>query len=418
MRYSLSFANHRRNPQTWLRTLLPLSLLCVVYQLDAQQAQPVTVDLRLRAGETVRGQLVALNEKEVVVQVGKDPVSKPLTEVMSLAFGGEVVKSSVKPETPQAQVRLLDGTTLLAQQITLREKVLECRLFHGQALSVMLDHVHWVLLTAQDAKARAELEQVVAKRPAQDVVLVLSRDQQAINAFSGVILGTDEKGTRLNFRLEEDVVPIDMGRLRGMVFARRAEAKPDDAIRVVDRFGNVWLAKTIVWQKDRLQLETTYGLKTDLGWNQLLTVDFSQGRLVYLSDLEPLRVEEKPLLADVWRYRRDRNLSGGPISVGQRVYQKGLTVHSRTVLEYHVEGYREFRCILGIEDSVNGAAKAVVRIEGDGRELLQTVVRTGEKPREVVLSIENVIRLRLIVDYGDDLDLGDHVAFAEARILK
>jgi hypothetical protein len=34
------------------------------------------------------------------------------------------------------------------------------------------------------------------------------------------------------------------------------------------------------------------------------------------------------------------------------------------------------------------------------------------------LNLENVERLRLVVDYGDDLDLGDHVAFAEARLLK
>ncbi|MDW8223378.1 MAG: NPCBM/NEW2 domain-containing protein [Gemmatales bacterium] len=395
-----------------------LSLLCVVIRVGAQQAQFTTVDVRLRTGETLRGQLVAANEKEIVVQVGKDRVAKPLTDLMQLMFGGEGAKPNVAPDAPQTHVRLLDGTNLVAQQINIREKILECRLFTGQAMSVPLDKVHWVLMTAHDAKTRAELEQVLAKKFAQDVILVLSRDQQAINAFSGVILGTDEKGTRLNFRLEEDVVPIDMSRLRGMVFARRVEAKPNDTIRVVDRFGNIWLAKVIAWQKDRLQLETTYGLKTDLEWNQLLTVDFSQGRLVYLSDLEPLRVEEKPLLADVWHYRRDRNLSGGPISIGQRLYQKGLTLHSRTVLEYNVEGYREFRCLLGMEDSVNGPAKALVRIEGDGRELFHAVVSTGDKPREISLGIENVVRLRLIVDYGDDLDLGDHVAFAEARILK
>jgi hypothetical protein len=262
------------------------------------------------------------------------------------------------------------------------------------------------------------LEQTLAQKPAQDVVLVLSRDQQAINPFAGVVLGGDDKGTRLNFRLEEDVVPLDLSRLRGVVFARRAEPKSREAVRVTDRFGNTWLAESVAWKDDRLQLVTLSGLTTELSFDQITLVDFSQGRLLYLSDAEPLRVEEKPILADIWHYRRDRNLAGGPISLGQRIYSKGLTVHSRSVLEYAVEGYREFRCVVGIEDSVAGPAKALVRIEGDGRELFQATISTGDKPRELVLPIEGVARLRLIVDYSDDLDLGDHVVFAEARVLK
>jgi hypothetical protein len=34
------------------------------------------------------------------------------------------------------------------------------------------------------------------------------------------------------------------------------------------------------------------------------------------------------------------------------------------------------------------------------------------------LAIKGVQKLRLIVDYGEDLDLGDHVDFADARIIK
>ncbi|GBD36222.1 hypothetical protein HRbin36_01343 [bacterium HR36] len=395
-----------------------LALHCGSLQVTAQQVQRTPVEVRLIDGAVLRGQLQSITDKHITLQAGLERIAKPLTEVVQIAFSADSGQLGVAPEAQQAQIRLTDGTTLLAQKVLLRPQQLECQLFSGKAISLPWDRMRWVLLHAQDARARTELEQTLAKKPAQDVVLVLSRDGQAINAFSGIILGSDEKGTRLNFRLEEDVVPIDPARLRGMIFARRAESKNADGVRVMDRFGNTWVAKNIAWQNDRLRLDTYDGLSAELPYAQIATVDLSQGRLAYLSDLEPLRVEEKPILANIWHYRRDRNLAGGPISLGQRVYRKGLTVHSRTVLEYHVEGYREFRCIVGVEDSVSGPAKAVVRIEGDGRELFQATVSAGDKPRELALPIEGVVRLRLIVDYGDDLDLGDHVAFAEARVIK
>jgi hypothetical protein len=400
----------------WLA--VAVSLLVHACNSSAQTASAVQVEVRLLSGETLRGELVSVNEKEAVFQTGKDRITKALGELLSITFPASGSKTPVAADAPRTELRLLDGTTLLAQKFSLKQKQVECQLFNGQAVSVPLNRLHWLLVTAQEEKAREELQQALAKKHAQDVVLLLSRDGQAINTFLGVVLGGDEQGARLNFRLEDDVVPIDMARLRGLVLAQRERTGSSDGVRVQDRFGNTWLAAEITWEANRLRLRTGDGLTAELTFDQLASVDFSQGRLVYLSDLEPLRVEEKPLLADVWRFRRDRNLSGGPISLGQKMYSKGITVHSRTVLEYEVAGYREFRCVLGMEDSVNVSAQAVVRIEGDGRELFHATIRTGDKPREVRLNLENVERLRLVVDYGDDLDLGDHVAFAEARLLK
>jgi hypothetical protein len=147
--------------------------------------------------------------------------------------------------------------------------------------------------------------------------------------------------------------------------------------------------------------------------------DLTLGKLAYLSDLEPTRVEETPILADLYHYRRDKNLEGGPLSVGRKIYAKGLALHSKAILEYDVAGYSNFRCVLGLDDAMAGSAHAVVKIEGDGKELLATTVSSRDnKPQDVSLPIKGVQKLRLIVDYGEDLDLGDHVDFADARIIK
>ena len=44
--------------------------------------------------------------------------------------------------------------------------------------------------------------------------------------------------------------------------------------------------------------------------------------------------------------------------------------------------------------------------------------QVGLAIRELDLKIAGVNKLRITVDYGQDLDLGDHVIFAEARVSK
>jgi hypothetical protein len=277
----------------WLA--VAVSLLVHACNSSAQTASAVQVEARLLSGETLRGELVSVNEKEAVFQTGKDRITKALGELLSITFPASGSKTPVAADAPRTELRLLDGTTLLAQKFSLKQKQVECQLFNGQAVSVPLNRLHWLLVTAQEEKAREELQQALAKKHAQDVVLLLSRDGQAINTFLGVVLGGDEQGARLNFRLEDDVVPIDMARLRGLVLAQRERTGSSDGVRVQDRFGNTWLAAEITWEANRLRLRTGDGLTAELAFDHLASVDFSQGRLVYLSDLEPLRGRGKTL---------------------------------------------------------------------------------------------------------------------------
>src|SRR5262249_19699466 len=151
----------------------------------------------------------------------------------------------------------------------------------------------------------------------------------------------------------------------------------------------------------------------------LLRADFSGDKVAFLSDLQPVQVVEKSSLDNVEHYRRDRNLDDGPLRLGGVSYAKGLALHSRTDLIYDLEGkYKEFRTVLGVDDNVGGDGNAVVRIEGDGRELFRGVVSRKDKPRPLVLEIKGVKQLRIAVGSEGLLELGDHVDLADAKVSK
>lgn len=118
-------------------------------------------------------------------------------------------------------------------------------------------------------------------------------------------------------------------------------------------------------------------------------------------------------------YRRDANLMGGPIRIKGVDFAKGLVVHSKTVLEYELAGkFRRFECILGVEDSAGDLGDAIVRIQVDGKQVYEAQVQAGQPGQQVSLPVENGQKLQLEVDFGRLFDLGDHVVFGNARLVK
>jgi hypothetical protein len=71
-----------------------------------------------------------------------------------------------------------------------------------------------------------------------------------------------------------------------------------------------------------------------------------------------------------------------------------------------------------VDDLVGGDSQAVVRIEGDGRELFAGVVSRKDRPRPLNLDIQGVKQLRIVVGSQGLLDLGDHVDLADAKVSK
>jgi hypothetical protein len=63
-----------------------------------------------------------------------------------------------------------------------------------------------------------------------------------------------------------------------------------------------------------------------------------------------------------------------------------------------------------------GHVRLIVR--GDGRILFDAALSGRDPPQPLQINIEGVRRLTILVDYGEDLDVADHLDLANARISK
>jgi hypothetical protein len=105
--------------------------------------------------------------------------------------------------------------------------------------------------------------------------------------------------------------------------------------------------------------------------------------------------------------------------LGGESYEKGLALHSRTEIVYRLpEGFRRLQMVAGIDDAVRDGGNVRLTITGDGKQLWDEALSGTDKPLPIDLDVSGVRRLTILVDFGLDLDVADHLLLCDARIVK
>jgi hypothetical protein len=256
-------------------------------------------------------------------------------------------------------------------------------------------------------------------------------DEIVLNSVPVTIGDVDETGKTIEVTTPAGVKQYPIEKIHGMIFQR----EPDPAAapllcKVYDIHANVIFASALTVNGDKLSAATPNGVKLEMPRAALARLDYTKGKLSYLSDWDEkdpklMRYTETSAGGIAEHFRRDKNLDDGPIRLESVPYAKGLAVHARTDLIYELNGeYREFKAIIGVDDLVGGSeGPTIVQIEdvsgGAAKELHKPFeISRKTKPEEVTINVQNVKSLRIRVSSPELLDLGHHVDLAEARVTK
>jgi hypothetical protein len=154
----------------------------------------------------------------------------------------------------------------------------------------------------------------------------------------------------------------------------------------------------------------------------LAVLKVENGRFVYLSDLVPSDAEERSFWKGgyIWHYKKDRSVDGNRLKLKSREYYKGIGVHSYCRLAYRLNGaYVKFVATAGIDSEVTEYGNADIIIRGDGRILFERKhVDAASTPVSIAVDVSSVGTLELIADFGELFDIGDHVDWAGAYLIK
>jgi len=427
-------------PRTARRVLLGLLILLLTAPLFSTQS----AEIFPLKGDPSKGEIVSVSDKEVVFMQGDKKVTRSIREVLKIDYR-EVGK--IPASTTYSLIELTDGSQLLASKWLLKKKTLEATLLAGPKLEIPVDTVANVLNNAhaeanrRDWKSRVfnarGKEAIVIRRELKDDKgkTLLDKEGKPVYAISSLeaTLGEgNEEGTSITFAVtigdKIETRTRELTTLQGLLFKHALGPKATPVVcKLLDTMQDVVMVSSVTAKDEGgIAVTTPAGAKIEFSKDQLARLDYTKGKLDYLSDLDPMKMVAKSNLddgndPDQWHVYKDSNLNKGPLSLGGTAYPKGLALKPLTELTYNLKGdYREFEAVVGIDDNVLAAGASVLVVEGDDKELTRVTISSDDKKRHktVVLNIKDVQKLKITVMADGEFDISRHLDLADAKVRK
>ncbi|MGE3182791.1 MAG: NPCBM/NEW2 domain-containing protein [Phycisphaerae bacterium] len=381
---------------------------------DAAGGVPVAVE-RLDGGQTV-GQLHAIAPDVRLISESGAIESYSLDDLAAIRPLDKPSATS-SPQSP-FRFELADGSQFSG---TIREqaqdRVVVRVMLDGDA-RVPLDGIRLIRNEEASTIALRRLEEQYAARakqaaPLPDDELIVAKEDQAL-----VLRGTVRALTadHVSFTWNGREMDVPWSRAAGVLFGR-VEPRSSSSVIVMDdgqRFGG----QISEGDTKRIVLQSGVFDQFEIPWSRIAEIRLASRRVTYLSDLKPLHYEHKNLLGIAWPYGRDEAIDGGELRLNENKFSRGLVLHSDSRIEYALGGeFQSMTATVGIFDRYpQGVAN--VRVLGDGRTLWSIQNLQARSPQALQIDISRVRALEIFVESGANLDLGDHVFFADAKLIR
>jgi hypothetical protein len=376
----------------------------------AQALLAVPVD-----GEPFQARLTSIDAQgKLSFDAARKPRTLAAADVVSYGQPAELRKGPI--------VVLADGGYVPAARLGADKAALSLDSARLGALKLPLDVLAGIVF--QPPSNRAELDILldrVARGQGQMDRLILDNGDELTGLVESETLASGK--VRIKGNLGPVEVPVH--RIVALVFdpaLRQPPAVQGGAAWVGLNDGARVMATRLQLAGEDLDFTTLSGAKCKASTKDLVFFMPQAGRAVYLSDIRPDEYRYLPYLETrlTWPFKTDRNVTGGQLRCGGRLYVKGIGVHSAARLSYRLDPpWSRFQAEIGIDDSTGGRGSVGFRVFVDGKQKYASPpIRGGMPPQAVSLDLTGGKRLDLVVDYGEAGDVLDHADWLNARLVK
>lgn len=386
-------------------------------------------------GRTIVGQLTEISADRMTVDSEAGPVTLEADQVMMIA-------PREKPSQDQSDtgwtVALVDGSTILAQQYTVNRSRATIVMADGETLETPIDAIQSVSVRPMPNELQSEWTRLTQRRSDGDLLVV--RSDPNFDYHEGVLHDVSDEAVQFEF--DGEMLPVKRSKILGFVYRHGGEEELPAAVCLIkDATGSEWSVRSLNLpspsgrgaggegqEEEKLQWVTSSGLDVSQSLDRIVQIDFSGGKVVYLSDLKADSVrwtpyfnvgKQPPTVEQFYAPRYDRGFPSGPLQLGGVPYRKGLALHSRTEIIYRLpDRFGRFHAMAGIADSVRPGGSVRLVIRGDGRDLFDAVLTGSDDPRPIDLDLTGVRRLTIVAEYSNGLATGDTLLLCNARLGK
>lgn len=378
--------------------------------------------IELVDGSSREGALQSIDQGVVRFEASGNGESIEADSISSIRFGelqDEVDESAV-------EVTLVDGSVLLCRSFVVDNRELKATTLSESKVSISTRLIDSVRLVSGDVKLQEQWATISDAKRESDA-LVVNRNQK-LQMVDGLIGNVAEDS--VTFTVGERTAEVKLERIVGLFFYRRYSESLQSTnfvVRLVD--GSRVRSRSLEVDGSRIEVSSTCGAKLEFEPQALATIDFQEGRAIWLTDLDPSGNSWTPLLAssnviDKLKQfsvaRIDKSYRGNRLalllkneksdSLVRREFSRGFAIKGGGKLSFVLaKQYRRLTGLIGFDPDANstGVVKLVVQVDGTSQ--LEQILEASEmdQPFELDIDVENASRVVFDVRYHDRRSVGD-----------
>ncbi|HUQ68619.1 MAG TPA: NPCBM/NEW2 domain-containing protein [Planctomycetaceae bacterium] len=394
----------RRSAVVWLTVVLAACF-------SASAAEPVTITLV--DGAALDAGSVSFSPDGGELQIGERRV--PMDDVRWIS---PTKVAAILADSPSRLVQIwLDGGRITAADVAIDNEQVRIVRSKTETWTLPLDAVRavWWSPTAPPPMFVAEIAQRDEKH---DRLLLM------VNAAPTVIRGYLEAVADEQVRMEwmDEVRNVSRAVCLGFVTTQTADQAPPQprfGVRLLDG-SLVPSSALVVNDDDTVRCRVATDVELSVRWADVERIEVASDRLRFLSDLTPVEVRSETIVALPRPWQADRSVTGRTLQTASLREAKGLGMQAGTRLVFDVADLDagQFAAEWSLDPITGKTGDCEYVIRGDGRELLRQRVRGGEPAAAIRVDIAGVTRLEVGVESGENLDLGDHANWCDARLIR
>ncbi len=395
--------------------MMPKSLVLTL-SLFLFGSRIMAAELTDLAGNVHSGSLKSLSSTSAVLVDKSSSVEVPVDQLMKIVIAPKKEELQQK-QNSAIRLTITDHSELTGSRVesdglkaTIETKTL------GE-LQVPARKVKAVLYSRLDENTQKQWDNLLLRKFSDDLLVV--KKGEKLDFLAGVVTQYDDK--KVMFLYEGNEIPVRLEKVFGIIHPLPFSPPDQAKCKIETTSGDSLFVEQVNLDNDSFRVQTGPDHFISIPQNEIHLLDFSLGRIVYLSDMPPEGVEYTPYFDTVWEYQRDKTIDGTALKLGNREYAKGLWIHSKTKLTYRLAGdFSRFQALMGIDASVakSGLGDVHVTISADDDVILDEQVTAFTAPRKLDLDVRGHRFLHILIDFGEGLNIGDRLDLVEARLIK
>ncbi|TWT32134.1 NPCBM/NEW2 domain-containing protein [Blastopirellula retiformator] len=383
----------------------------------------VTVDVETLDGRTLSGELRELSADQIGLRTSVGDEKLPYDALMRVDIEGE----ETPPAEGGAQLLLADGTQLDVKKFKLENRMFVVDSTGFSMFEVPAAALRLLRFNADQRSFDTRWDELLGEKILGDAVVIRRQDDLS---YQEAIIQSIADG-KAAIQLDELEAKIPLDKLAGLLFYQRNNRKLGAPLCKIElRDGGVIFAGKMMLEEDLLKIDSSAGGKFELPLDSVEAIDFAAGNIVSLADLTPDQ--------DAWATfipsslpRDQLSLIYAPdvrtgsaaepleLSIGgeSKSFASGIALHARTELTYLLpDDVRQFHAFAGLPDGASGPLK--LTITADKTTLIDKVLDQNEPTLDIHGDVRGARRLKVVVDFAGNGDLGDRVYLCQPRLIK